>query len=208
MDNQKTPTRVKDLSSDYGTKYSGEYLYFGVVFEALNPPTLSEISRDIISLLSVLPPTTRLAVVCPNARELHARLGGSFDVDFQDGGLDNKKVIWKCYYFKSVPIPPEGIVYKYVRRVLPPEQRKRISIRPNVGFQPNLNLPGDHRIVPPGMSPMTMRPTYRGPAPQGTPQLMLWSSNHTGEAPSDIQPDDYLTTALNKQAKKKSGDDN
>jgi hypothetical protein len=216
MEQPKSPNRNVQLSDGYGTKYSGEYVYFGVVYEEMNPPTISEISRDIIGLLAALPPSTRLAVVSPNSRELYARLGTAFDVDFQDGGFNNPRIIWKAYYQKQVPIPPDAVSYKYVRRILPPEARKKITIRPNKPNMPSLERPGDFRTVPPGMSPMTMRPTYRGPAPQGTPQLLMYSSADTAvtSAVSDpgqgmnIATDDYLQASLNKQRKRNSSDGN
>lgn len=212
MENSEDTTRKENLAEQYGSKYTGEYFYFGVSIESPDPRIISEVTRDVIGLIGALPPNVRLGLVSPSVSDLRARLQGAFDnVDFMDDNFKNPKTVWKAYYIKSLPIPQEGVVYKFLRHIPSLDVRKKITLRPSKPNYPNTNLPNDYRQVPPGMSPSTMRPTYRGPAPQGTPQLIMWSGNEgrltdTGEQSPSLSADDYLVASVNRLNREKADD--
>ena len=81
----------------------------GIVYERLDPATISSIMRSIIIRKDCLPPQKKLAVYSPNSVELMTAIRRSLpDVDFVSGNF-MKCNIWLGYYNKNKPPLPPGI---------------------------------------------------------------------------------------------------
>lgn len=164
-----TKTDLSDMSQKSVTK---NIYRFGVVMESDAPEILSEVLRDVIGLVSSLPPQSQLVVVSPNATDFWERLRGSAPVSIQYGDFDSVKV-WKMYWHKEKPEVPEGVTIGFEKRVGNPD-RKKVILRPGTDVSAPFNKDAN-RMLPMGMSPNYRSAPPRGPA-QMTPQMYLWSN--------------------------------
>ena len=166
-------TRKKSLDS-MTVEVAAKKLYrFGIVVEKFSSEIISEVTRDIINLVSSISNDARLVVVSPNSDPFWERLATQFPIDLQKGEFDLVKT-WKVYWTEKKPPPPKGVRFKFDKRVGNPGI-KRIILRPGLDTSyvpPNKD---ENRMLPLGQSPSMMRVPTRGPV-QMTPQLYLWSS--------------------------------
>jgi hypothetical protein len=146
---------------------------FGVVMEEPTPEVLSEVTRDLIGLISSLPPNSQLVVASTNSTEYWDKVSSALPVLIQFGDFDMVKT-WKVYWFNEKPRPPEGVSFKFDKRIGNPNT-KRIVLRPNTDVPMPINRDAD-RMLPLGMNPAFRRPPAQAPV-QMTPQLYLWSSS-------------------------------
>lgn len=148
---------------------------FGVCLEDFSAEILNEVTRDILSLLGSLPPTSRLVIVSPNSGDVWEKLSKVLPIDIQMGGFDSVK-IWKAYWKNEKPDPPEGIRFSYEKKVGNSGIRRlNMRVARDTSFLPP--NPDENRFLPPGNSPssLTRKPSSNAPA-QMTPQLYMWSA--------------------------------
>jgi hypothetical protein len=162
---------LEDDQREINTKRS--LFRFGVIIEDDSAEILSEVTRDIIALLTSLPANSQLVVVSPSESDYWSRLTGSLPVLFQRGDFETVKT-WKSYWKNEKPPYPEGIRVKFEKRVGNPSVKK-ITLRPNSTGPTPFNRDAN-RMLPMGSNPMFRRPPPRAPV-QMTPQLYMWSSD-------------------------------
>jgi len=165
-----TKTPVDDRSV---TDLPKKLYRFGIVSEDFSAELASEITRDLISIISSLPSTCRLVVVSPTSGDFWSRLSRTLPIDLQLGNFDSVKV-WKVYWKNTKPLPPPGVSFTFEKQVGNPDV-KRIVLRPGGDSVMPVN-PDANRMLPAGQSPSFSRqPSMVGPITM-TPQLYLWSS--------------------------------
>jgi hypothetical protein len=165
---RKTPVEDRSLN-----KPSKDLYRFGVIVEDFSSEIIGEVTRDLISLISSLPSTSRLVVVSPSSGDFWEKIASTLPIDLQLGNFDSVKV-WKVYWKFTKPVPPSGVRYTFEKRVGNPGV-KRIVLRPNLDSAPVPVNPDANRMLPAGQSPsFSRRPSMMGPV-QTTPQLYLWS---------------------------------
>lgn len=159
---------------------------FGVILESFDPRILSEVMRDIMSLIAGLPPDNRLVISSPTSGPFWERLSRQLPVDIQDGQFDMVKV-WKTYWIDNKPEAPEGVRPQFEKRI--GNSVRRFMMRPARDTATTPINPDAGRELPLGMSPSNKPTQHLGPV-SVTPQIFLWSSRSPRVGEKVLVPDE------------------
>lgn len=129
-----------------------EEVLFGVDWDMPTRPVLNAIFIDMLSYKRVVQ-GSNLVVVCKDAKFL-SRLCSAIDVGVSDDKeLQEKCKVWKLYYMKMQPRPPEVKDATVYFKEVAPSTRKIIVMKKGEPRYPSLFNQQDNHLVPPGKSP-------------------------------------------------------
>lgn len=137
---------------------------FGVIYETMDNPTVSELMRDIINVLSLVPAGHRLCIVTPNPNEMIAAFKGRFDIDFASPEVGSE--VWKGYYTNKKPDAVPGTRIDFWKRVVPVKKSEVTMTPAGENLVPELPVKPEV-LVPNGITPATR------PVPPRTPAILV-----------------------------------
>jgi hypothetical protein len=136
---------------------------FGVIYEKMDSPTVSELMRDIINVLGLVPAGHRLCLVTPNPNELIAAFQGRFDIDVASPEVGSE--VWKGYYTNKRPDAVPGTKVDYWKQVIPTKKSEVTMTPASENLVPDLPVKPEV-LVPNGITPATR------PVPPRTPAIL------------------------------------